>query len=186
MDGDLIVGDASPEQLGPVAQLLMVSYAEHARHFPPAMWRAYEREIAAVRARAAVAEVIVARRARQLLGTVAFYPPASAGRHGWPSGVAELRLLAVRPAARGQGVGRVLVEECLARARAHGASAVGLHTAWFMASATHLYEGMGFQRLPEHDFDAGRRYGPGTGSTAEPAAASACTAVRGLAYVMRL
>jgi ribosomal protein S18 acetylase RimI-like enzyme len=53
---------------------------------------------------------------------------------------------------RGRGVGRALVAECVRRARAMGAAALGLHTSASMTAAIALYEGLGFVRTPEHDF----------------------------------
>jgi ribosomal protein S18 acetylase RimI-like enzyme len=66
----------------------------------------------------------------------------------WP----ELRLLAVSPGARGLGVGRALVDECVRRARAAGAADLGLHSSKSMRAALRMYEQMGFVRAPEHDF----------------------------------
>jgi len=64
----------------------------------------------------------------------------------------EIRLLAVAPAARGRGVGTALMEECLRRARAAGACAIGLHTVDVMEVAVRMYERMGFVPAPETDF----------------------------------
>ena len=62
------------------------------------------------------------------------------------------RLLAVDPSARGAGVGRALVETCLARARARGHRAVVIHTTRAQRIAWGLYERLGFARAPELDF----------------------------------
>jgi GNAT superfamily N-acetyltransferase len=51
--------------------------------------------------------------------------------------------LFVTPAARGTGTGRMLIEACLERARAHGAGALEWQTARDNARARALYEGMG-------------------------------------------
>ena len=67
----------------------------------------------------------------------------------WP----EVRLLAVAPAARGQGVGAALMKECMQRARHSGTRALALHTTDIKNAATRLYERMGFQRAPELDFE---------------------------------
>ena len=63
----------------------------------------------------------------------------------------EVRLLAVAPSSRGQGIGAALMEECVRRARASGASVLALHTTDMMQSALRLYERMGFVRSPELD-----------------------------------
>ena len=64
----------------------------------------------------------------------------------------RLRLLAVASSARGMGVGTALVEECVRRARAMGATVLGLHTSRSMQVAVGMYERMGFVRVPAHDF----------------------------------
>ena len=82
------------------------------------------------------------------------YPPradaygGAAGPASWP----ELRLLAVAPEARGQGIGEALVNECVRRARRMGATELGLHTSRSMEVAMRMYRRLGFVRAPEHDF----------------------------------
>jgi GNAT superfamily N-acetyltransferase len=64
----------------------------------------------------------------------------------------EIRLLAVPPKMRGQGIGAALMKECVRRARQVGVSALSLHTADMMQVAMQMYERMGFVRTPETDF----------------------------------
>jgi GNAT superfamily N-acetyltransferase len=59
---------------------------------------------------------------------------------------AGIRMLAVDPARHGGGVGRRLVEACIARARADDRRRVILHTLPVMEAARHLYEDLGFAR----------------------------------------
>lgn len=66
----------------------------------------------------------------------------------------ELRLLAVSITARGCGVGRGLVEECLERARRREARQMVLSTQPSMGPAQRLYESLGFTRQPERDWVA--------------------------------
>lgn len=168
MQDPIILRDASTRDLAAVAGLLEEAYAEHAGNFPPPVWRTYRRELAAVEDRFAVSELIVATRGQELVGTVTFYAEGARDGHGWPAGVASLRLLAVRPAVRGAGVGRALAGACIERARLHGASHLGLHTAAFMAAANRLYTRLGFQRAPHLDFDANTHYaGAGPGPAAD-------------------
>jgi ribosomal protein S18 acetylase RimI-like enzyme len=61
-------------------------------------------------------------------------------------------MLAVAKSARGQGVGKALVNECIRRAKAHGAKALGLHTSDSLRVAIKMYESMGFVRDPKYDF----------------------------------
>jgi N-acetylglutamate synthase-like GNAT family acetyltransferase len=59
--------------------------------------------------------------------------------------VAELSRFYVRPAYRGRGMGKAILEVILARARARGYKNVCLETAIFMTDAHALYRSLGFQ-----------------------------------------
>jgi ribosomal protein S18 acetylase RimI-like enzyme len=95
--------------------------------------------------------LIVAARGDHIVGTVTYYPPGSE-HEGWPATWAAMRLLGVAPSERRQGIGRVLTDECIRRARAADAPVFGLHTSDIMAVARGMYERMGLVRAPEYDF----------------------------------
>jgi DNA-binding MarR family transcriptional regulator/predicted N-acetyltransferase YhbS len=69
---------------------------------------------------------------------------------------ARLRLLLVEPAARGLGLGRRLVGECVSFARAAGYQRLVLWTHASLAAARHLYEEAGFRRTARESY---RRFG---------------------------
>ncbi len=150
---ELQVRDGRPDEIADLVEIMLAGYAEHEARFPPEHWAAYTTDIAAAADRLHESELIVAERlgpdGGQRLGVVTYFP---AYRHsGLGVDVADapvpgFRLLAVTPQGRGHGVGQLLVEECLRRARAQGASELMLHTATFMAAAVRLYERLGFVR----------------------------------------
>jgi len=60
-------------------------------------------------------------------------------------GIGEVKRLYVRPAARGTGLGRALVETVLSHARAIGYGELRLDTADWMGDAVRLYARLGFR-----------------------------------------
>lgn len=68
---------------------------------------------------------------------------------------AGFRLLAVDPAVRGRGIGKLLTNECIRKARAAGLGQVIIHSTRAMQTAWNMYETLGFKRSTDLDFMQG-------------------------------
>ncbi len=139
-----------------ILKVTLGAYQEYAAVMQPRYWRLYRENITMTLADIGSAEQFVAESGGQVVGSVLLYPAGAvlgspgSSRPGlrWP----EIRLLAVAPESRGQGIGEALVEACIEHARSEGAGAVTLHTNDMMEAASRLYKRMGFTRKPELDF----------------------------------
>ena len=146
------VHDAGPEDMATIRDVTLAAYGEYASEIP-AFWDAYRQNILTTLASPGPAAQIVAELDGTIVGTVLLYP-AGASAYGTSAKLAspEVRLLAVVPEARGHGIGLVLMQECIERARRSGAGSLTLHTTDMMRSAMRLYARMGFVPAPELDF----------------------------------
>ena len=136
----------------------MRAYREFARDDEG--WWSYERRLADVSGRATVALVLVAVEGGRVIGTATLEtgeriepeddPPLAPHE-------AHVRMVGVDPAARGRGIGTMLMEACIREARAAEKTLVTLHTTKWMKAAQRMYESMGFERKAEADrvFESG-------------------------------
>jgi GNAT superfamily N-acetyltransferase len=152
---DLIVRDGRPPDREAIRDVTMSAYQQYAAVMQT-HWVGYRDNILTTLGDIKPAEQIVAEQHGTIVGTVLLYPAGTVftAPNGasvtlvWP----EVRLLAVVPVARGQGIGAALMRECVRRARQSGAAVLTLHTHDIMAVAMRMYERMGFVRAPDLDF----------------------------------
>jgi predicted N-acetyltransferase YhbS len=154
---DCRIRDAGASDREAIEAVTLSAYQQFGAVMPPALWDRYRQNIVSTLAAAPPKTQIVAEAGGQIVGSVLLYP---AGTQIVPPGGAsmalalpEVRLLAVAPSARGQGIGALLMDECVRRARESGAKALTLHTTDMMQAAMRLYERLGFQRTPALDFE---------------------------------
>jgi ribosomal protein S18 acetylase RimI-like enzyme len=147
----LVIRDADPEELGAMAELVISAYEEFMSQVSGDFAAAFRDSLNGIFLDDET-EVLVAERAEQVVGTVTLFGGgASYGGHTLPPDWAAMRLLAVLPGSRRQGVGRALTQECIRRSRDRHLSTILLHTLPFMTGARAMYEGLSFRRAPELD-----------------------------------
>ena len=158
----LTIRQARPEDYAPLGELLVAAYAALPGMPSPQQQPDYYAMLANVAGRAAKSAltVFVATEADQLLGSIDFIDDmAQYGSGGTASRVknaAGIRLLAVDSTVRGKGVGKTLTLFCIDRARNLGKTRLVLHTPRAKQTAWSMYEGLGFVRFPEIDFQQGK------------------------------
>ena len=158
---DVEIREARPEEHEEAGAATADSYREFARP-GSADWEEYLEELANVAGRAERTTVLVAVEDGRILGTVTLeledrVDAGQQSREGQPLAPheAHVRMLGVLPEARGRGIGRRLMEECLARARAAGKTLMTLHTTRPMTIAQGMYESMGFVRTEDWVLESG-------------------------------
>ena len=148
------VREARPKEHDAIAGLMVAAYGEYASSLPEKAWVEYAREIADIASRVEISTLLVAEDAGRILGAVTYYAAGHGGGYhdSWPREWAGFRLLAVPPESRGRGIGKLLTQACIDRARAEGAEALALGTTELMKTARAMYERMGFTPVPEYDY----------------------------------
>ena len=92
----------------------------------------------------ATGEVIIAELQDEFAGAVAYFGPNSQKAPFFDQRWPIIRMLVVDPAFRGKGIGRVLSNQCIARAKRDRSPIIALHTSPIMSVALPMYLKMGF------------------------------------------
>jgi GNAT superfamily N-acetyltransferase len=128
-----------------VNRLAVTAFSQFSKHYED--WPAMRANLAKTSDLGTSGELIVAEVDRQIAGVVGYFGPdsrkASYFDPGWPI----IRMLVVDPTHRGKGLGTVLTNECIARARRDGSPLIALHTSPIMSVALPMYLRMGFTKL---------------------------------------
>ena len=80
----------------------------------------------------------------------------SGGTATMEQNAAGFRLLAVDPLYRGQGIGKLLTNECIRKAKDKKLDQLIIHTTMAMQTAWKMYEKLGFKRSEDLDFIQGQ------------------------------
>lgn len=147
--GRLEISPVRPEEYDAVGRIVIDTY----RTVDFTIHPEYGAELLDVAGRAADPNVVVlvARLDGRPVGHAAVVlGPSPMSDHAAPD-ESSLRMVAVLPSVQGRGVGRALVEEAMAVARRAGRTSMRLYTQPMMKAAQHIYESLGFRRVPERD-----------------------------------
>ncbi len=145
-----------PAEHAQAGEVTALAYREFVRP-GEAAWDEYLQRLADVAGRSRRAVVLVAVEDGRILGTATLELAERLGDEDRPldPGEAHLRMLAVRPDARRRGIGRLLMEAAIERARREGKTVLTLNTTRRMRVAQALYGAMGFERGPDRVFPDG-------------------------------
>jgi ribosomal protein S18 acetylase RimI-like enzyme len=151
---EVTIRDAGLEDRAAIREVTLAAYEQYATLMTPLHWRNYHQHLLQTLDDVDPTDYIVAELGGEVVGCVRLVPPTPPDTRKrqpgdeWP----EVSKLAVVPHARGKGVASALLDECIRRARASGATTLGLHTEETMAVALEMYRRRGFVRAPETDF----------------------------------
>jgi ribosomal protein S18 acetylase RimI-like enzyme len=146
----MVIRDAHPDEFAEIGDIRVGAYCADGFLSPDSGYASYLRELGADGS----GPVLVAAGADgSITGTVMLQIWPNTGKVVRGPDEAEIRALAVRPGARGGGVGRALLAAVIDRAAALGVQHLLLLTQPAMKTAHHLYDEAGFTRLPERDWE---------------------------------
>ncbi len=134
--------DYLPADAGAIDALAVAAFEQFKDAY--ADWPVFKSRIGMMSALAEHGEIIVAQRGAQLLGAVAYIGPHRPKSEFFDQAWPIMRMLVVAPEARGLGVGKMLAQECIARAVRDNAQVFALHTSELMEVALPMYGRMGF------------------------------------------
>lgn len=148
------IRDAAEDELPFLRQQRVKAYEEHTRKIPEGHWQALKQAISSKADLQPGVQHILAEIDGDIVGSIILFPAKTDAYEGLADKLdyPEIRMLAVDPQFRGKGAATALVYECIQRSRKQGYKSIGLHTGEFMDGAIRLYEGLGFERLPQYDF----------------------------------
>lgn len=151
----MIIRNAKKEEIPYIRDQRIHAYTEHASKIPDEHWEALKKAISSDADSQSGVDLIVAEMNGNIVGSVALFPAKTDAYDGMVDELdhPEIRLLAVSAENRGKGIASGLIKECILRAKSKGYQAIGLHTGEFMTEAIKLYENLGFERLPQYDFE---------------------------------
>jgi putative acetyltransferase len=135
---------AQASEAATIASVILQSFAEYQAAYTPAAFAATTPTADTIQSRLEEGPVWVVCMQGTVVGTVSAVPKGAA---------CYVRSMAILPAARGQGIGRLLLQQAEDFAAMQGHTYLQLSTTPFLTRAIRLYEQFGFQRSDDGPHD---------------------------------
>jgi ribosomal protein S18 acetylase RimI-like enzyme len=152
------VREARPEEYAEAGQVTADAYREFIRPEDSGDWHAYLERIADVAERAGRTTIVIAVEDGRVLGSGTLELDGRTEPDEddpVPPDEAHIRMLGVDPSARGRGVAKAIMAECVRLAREAGRTRMTLNTTKRMRAARRMYESLGFERETDEVFPDG-------------------------------
>ncbi|RUS43525.1 GNAT family N-acetyltransferase [Cohnella sp. AR92] len=155
---NLRIREAKQQDSEALRKVLVEAYEQYSAEIAD-QWEAYKESIVASVDGGSPKARLVAELDGEIVGSALLFD-SSAEAYGAPElGIHNpiIRLLAVSPSHRGQGIATAIIRESVRLASEWGADTLHLHTSDVMAPAVRLYEYLGFERDFDKDVNKGVR-----------------------------
>ena len=100
-----------------ISLVSIAAYREYIKILSAENWQKMQHSLSNVEHTAKIANFLVAEVENKIARAIAYYPPGKSNSKFFDSQWASLRLLAVAPNYRGKGIGKLLTEEGIKRAK---------------------------------------------------------------------
>jgi GNAT superfamily N-acetyltransferase len=151
LSGPIVVRDPVEADYTVLTAIVRGAFKEYESYLAPEAYAQYLDEVVRLELRGSHGQALVAELAGRVVGTASYHHDIKENGVEWPAGWVNLRGLAVEAGARGQGVGRRMIEECAERVRVAGGGALCLHVSEAMAAAALFFDHLGFKRVRHYD-----------------------------------
>ena len=154
-----MIRNARPEEFSEIGELMVNVYSRLERFPKPHEQPAYYnmlRNIGELLKKPGSELLVAVSPEGKITGAVVYFSDmrsyGSGGTATSETNAAGFRLLAVDPETRGLGIGKLLTNECIRKAKDAGLSQVIIHSTKAMETAWKMYEKLGFRRSEDLDF----------------------------------
>jgi GNAT superfamily N-acetyltransferase len=162
MGSSLVIRNAQPEEFLQIGEMLVSVYSQLDGFPKPDEQPAYYnllRNVGMFAAKPGTEIIVAVNNLGIVVGAVVYFSDmqhyGSGGTATAEKNSSGFRLLAVSNNERGKGIGKILTQECIARARSKSHNQVIIHSTQAMQTAWKMYESLGFKRSVDLDFIQG-------------------------------